>query len=144
MLRKITLLVTVLVITTMVTFAQTADERSLVKTLESFRKVLIDPDSTVLKQLVSDKVSYGHSSGVVQNRAAFIEALLSGKSDFVTIDISGQTKEIFDDVAIVRHTLSAITNDNGKPGTVKLGVMLVWKKSHNKWILIARQAVHTT
>ncbi len=144
MLRKITLLVTVLVITTMVTFAQTADERSLVKTLESFRKVLIDPDSTVLKQLVSDKVSYGHSSGVVQNRAAFIEALLSGKSDFVTIDISGQTIEIFDDVAIVRHTLSAITNDNGKPGTVKLGVMLVWKKSRNKWILIARQAVHTT
>ncbi len=144
MLRKITLLVTVLVITTMVTFAQTADERSLVKTLESFRKVLIDPDSTVLKQLVSDKVSYGHSSGVVQNRAAFIEALLNGKSDFVTIDISGQTIEIFDDVAIVRHTLSAITNDNGKPRTVKLGVMLVWKKSHNKWILIARQAVHTT
>ncbi|MDR3679948.1 MAG: nuclear transport factor 2 family protein [Flavipsychrobacter sp.] len=143
MMKKIALLVTVLVMATMITFAQTKDEKSLVKAVESFRKALIDPDSTVLKQLVSDKVSYGHSSGVVQNRAALIEALLSGRSDFVTIDITGQTMEVFDNVAIVRHTLSATTNDNGKPGIVKLTVMLVWKKSHNKWILIARQAVHT-
>jgi ketosteroid isomerase-like protein len=37
--------------------------------------------------------------------------------------------------------LAAVTKDNGKPGSVKLDVLLVWQKEQKEWKLIARQAV---
>jgi ketosteroid isomerase-like protein len=77
----------------------------------------------------------------VQNKEAFVEALTSGKSDFVTIDLSEQTVKVVGNAAIVRHKLSATTNDNGNPGTVKLQILLVWLKQKGEWKLLARQAV---
>jgi len=122
-------------------FAQTSDEKAVAKAIETLRVAMIDADTVVLKQIVSDKLSYGHSSGVVQNKTAFIAALATGQSDFVTIDLTGQTMTVSGDVAIVRHILAATTNDGGHPGTTKLAVLLVWQKIHGKWILLARQAV---
>jgi ketosteroid isomerase-like protein len=43
-------------------------------------------------------------------------------------------------LVIVWHTLSAKTNDGGKPGEVHLYVMLVWEKQQSQWKLVARQA----
>ncbi len=143
MVKKIVLLVILWCVTLVHVSAQTQDEKAVAKAVEAFRIALIDPDSNTLKQLVSAHLSYGHSSGVVQDREAFIAALVSGRSDFVSIDISDQTITAVDDVAIVRHILSATTNDGGKPGTTKLAILLVWKKEHNRWVLLARQAVRT-
>jgi Domain of unknown function (DUF4440) len=67
--------------------------------------------------------------------------LVSGASDFVTIDLSEQTIKVTGSTAIVRHVLSATTNDGGKAGTVKIAVLLVWIKEKKEWKLLARQAV---
>jgi hypothetical protein len=94
-----------------------------------------------LEKLTLPELSYGHSSGVVQNQAEFIEALTSGKSDFVSIELTGQTISIVNNTAVVRHYLSAVTNDGGKPGQTKLSILLVWQKQRGDWRLLARQAV---
>jgi hypothetical protein len=47
---------------------------------------------------------------------------------------------VVDNTAIVRHILTAQTNDGGKPGSVNLGVMLVFIKEHGSWKLLGRQA----
>jgi ketosteroid isomerase-like protein len=68
--------------------------------------------------------------------------LLDGKSDFVTIAISDQTVTVVDgNVAIVRHTLAADTNDSGKPGKVTIKVLGVWQKQGDQWKLLVRQAI---
>lgn len=85
-------------------------------------------------------MSYGHSSGVIQNQEVFIEKLLNGESDFVTIEFQNQSIQISDDVAIVRHNLAAHTKDSGVEKDIKIGIMLVWQKQKGKWLLIARQA----
>ena len=71
-----------------------------------------------LESVASVHLSYGHSGGLVEGRTEFVEKIASGKSDFVTIDISEQTIEIVEKIAIVRHTFNATTNDGGKPGMV--------------------------
>jgi ketosteroid isomerase-like protein len=76
----------------------------------------------------------------VQNQATFIEKLVNGESDFVSIEFQNQTIEIIGDVAIVRHNLAAHTKDSGIDKDIKIGIMLVWQKQKNKWVLIARQA----
>ena len=120
---------------------ESKDEKAVSAAVESLRKALIDPDKTTLDALVLDELTYGHSNGNLQDKATFEEALLNKSSDFVTIDLTGQTIKVVGNTAWVRHTLSATTNDGGKPGTAHLSVLLVWLKQKGQWRLFARQAV---
>lgn len=122
-------------------FAQSKDEKQVLETVEALRKAMIDADKGTLEQLTADSLSYGHSSGRIENKKEFVENIVSGKSDFVTIDLSERTISITKNVAVVRHVLSATTNDAGKLATVKLKVLLVFEKEKSGWKLLARQAV---
>ena len=108
---------------------------------EKLRLAMIDPTPAALNALVADELSYGHSGGKVDTKTSFISDLLDGKSDFVTIAITEQTVKVTQDVAVVRHTLTAQTNDSGKPGTVAIKVLQVWQQQAGQWKLLARQAV---
>ena len=128
-------------IVTVRSYAQRDDVKVVSAAVEQLRKAMIDPDKGTLEALVSNSLSYGHSSGRIEGKKEFIDNLISGKSDFVSIDLTEQSISINGDVAIVRHTLSASTNDSGKPGTTKLKVLLIWHKEKKHWKLLARQAV---
>jgi len=121
--------------------AQSKDEKEVAAAVESLRKVMVDPDKATLEKLTSPDLSYGHSSGKVQNQAEFIDALVSGASDFLNIDLSDQTIKVIGNTAIVRHVLNANTSDNGKPGVAKIAILLIWTKQGKEWKLLARQAV---
>ena len=120
---------------------RTKDEQAVEAAVESLRKALIDPDKAGLDAIVCDELTYGHSNGNIQDKAAFEEALLNKSSDFVTIELTQQTVKVVGTTAWVRHILSATTNDGGKPGTAHLSVLLVWVKVKGQWKLLARQAV---
>ena len=116
------------------------DEIAVATRVETLRQAMIDADGAKLKELTSSGLSYGHSNGVVQNQAVFVEKIVNGESDFVTIEFQNQTIEIVGDAAIVRHNLAAHTKDGGIDKDIKIGIMLVWQKQKSKWLLIARQA----
>ena len=121
-------------------FAQ-ASEQAVASAVDKLRQLMIDPDKAGLEALAADGISYGHSTGKLEDKKAFIEALTSGESDFKTIDLTEQTITVVDNTALVRHKLMAETNNAGKPGQAKLAVLLVWVKQKNTWKLLARQAV---
>jgi hypothetical protein len=118
-----------------------ATEASAAAAAEKLRLLMIDPNRAALEALVADELSYGHSGGKVDTKASFIADLVSGASDFVTITIGDQTIRMSGNVALVRHTLSATTNDNGKPGSVTIKILQVWQQQGGQWKLLARQAV---
>lgn len=120
--------------------AQSKEEKQVAAAVQTLTKAMIDGNKTALENISSDALTYGHSSGKIQDKAAFVDAIVSGQSDFVTIDLTDQTIIVKDNTAIVRHKLSAKTNDNGKPGNVSLGIMLVWAKEKGDWKLLGRQA----
>lgn len=140
MYKKIIFLLSILC-TVNISIAQSKNEKSVAAAVQGLTKAMIDADRPMLEKYASDKLSYGHSSGVVQNKSEFVEQIASGKSDFVTIDLTGQTIEVSGKTAVVRHVLSATTNDGGKPGTVKISILLIWQKQNGGWKLLARQAV---
>lgn len=110
--------------------------------VEQLRKAMVDADTVTLEKLTLSDLNYGHSSGKVQTKKEFISDLATGASDFVSIDLTEQTIKVVGNTATVRHILSAVTNDKGKgPGTVKIGILLVWVKNKGQWQLLARQAV---
>jgi hypothetical protein len=117
------------------------DAQAVTAAAEKLRLAMIDPTREALSALVADDLSYGHSGGKVDTKTSFIADLLSGASDFVTIAITDQTVKVVGNDAIVRHTLTADTNDSGKPGKVTIKILGVWQKQAGQWKLLARQAV---
>jgi len=124
-----------------IVLAQSNDEKAVSAAVENLRKAMVDPTKAALEKLTAPELSYGHSSGKVQNQSEFIDALVSGASDFLNIDLTEQTIKIVGNTAIVRHVLSAATSDNGKAGNAHIAILLVWIKQNKEWKLLARQAV---
>ena len=116
-------------------------EQSVAAAAEKLRVAMIDPTPAALTALVADDLSYGHSGGRMDTKDSFIGDLIAGKSDFVTIAITDQTIKVVGNTAIVRHTLTADTNDSGKPGKVQIKILGVWQQQGGQWKLLARQAV---
>ncbi len=120
--------------------AQTGSESKLLAAVEKLRLGMVSGNRADLESVTSKDLSYGHSSGKMENNAEFVETFASGKSDFVTAEFNKQTVKISGKTALVRHQLDAKTNDGGKPGEVHLGVLLVWQKEGKEWKLLGRQA----
>lgn len=131
----------VLFCSSIIIFAQSKDEQTVAQAVEKLRKAMVDADESTLRGLTAEKLTYGHSTGLVEDKKLFIENIINNKSDFVTINLTDQSISISDRVALVRHKLDGVTNNEGKPGEAHLFVLLVWQKTGNQWKLLARQAV---
>lgn len=121
--------------------AQSKDQVAVGQAVEQLRLLMISPDKAKLDALAADDLSYGHSNGKIEAKAAFVEAFTSGSSDFVSIELTDQHITVVDNTALVRHKLMGETLDGGKPGQAKLSVLQVWVKQRGNWKLLARQAV---
>ncbi len=133
-----TLLTFALILCTFSAYSQS--EKDLESQVEKLRLALIDPTEEGLRKLSSSSLTYGHSNGLLENQEEFIEALVSGKSDFATASFEDQSVLVEKNTGIVRHFLVADIVDGGKKNSIKIGVMLVWQKEKGEWKLIARQA----
>jgi len=120
------------------TSTQTGKESAVSAAVEALRKATIAADKSALEKLTATELSYGHSSGRVETKAEFIDALVSGKSGFSAIELTGQTVNVVDRIAIVRHTFNATRRKEGDK--VKLFNLTIWMQQQDQWKLLARQA----
>ncbi|SDC69442.1 nuclear transport factor 2 family protein [Niabella drilacis] len=121
--------------------AQGKNTQQVEAAVKKLTRAMLDSDVPVLSALASPKLTYGHSSGKVQDKTEFLASFKTGASDFTKIDIKDQTIYFVNNTAIVRHLLDADTNDNKQPGHTTLKIMTVWTKVGSQWLLVARQAV---
>ncbi len=138
--KKLFLLFLLTFVMTLTMNAQSGEEKKVAAAVQTLRKAILDADKANLDKVLASELSYGHSNGKVEDKAAFIDAYVSGKYDFVTMDLSEETIKVIGNTAIVRHKLKGETNDGGKLGSANLGVMLVWVQRQGDWKLVARQA----
>ena len=119
--------------------AQNADERDIDNAGKLLNRGLINRDIKLLNRLVLPNLSYGHSSGAVENKAAFKKAVADGPVRYISIDVVDQTITITGNVAITRQIQTLKLINDGKPTDLKIGNMLIWKKVKNTWKLLAKQ-----
>ena len=109
--------------------------------IKVFIAALLKPERDALRNLTSPALSYGHSNGRIENQEQFIQNMLSGGSRFLSIELQNETLQVAGDVAVARHILFAHTHDTGKdPGTIRIGILLIWRLEQGEWLLLARQA----
>lgn len=118
------------------------DQKAVSQASEKLRLAMISGDKTILESLILPELTYGHSSGHIDNATEFVEKLVSKQSNFLTIENTNQSIQIVDKTAIVRNHLYGKTADLGKePGEVNLDILYVWSKTKSGWKLLARQAL---
>jgi ketosteroid isomerase-like protein len=119
--------------------AETGDEAAVKQDVEALRKALLTGDKARLEQLTADQASYGHSDGRVQNKAEFINGVMTRKAVVKSIDFPELTVAIVGDAAIARHIYTSESETDGKPNSVKIGALQVWQKQGGNWKLLVRQ-----
>ncbi len=116
------------------------DVLAVAKSVELLNNALIEPEKALFEDILMEELSYGHSSGKLQNKEAFIDDLINGPFDFQEINISDETIEIIGQTAVVRHILSAKASNAGTPVEIRMGILLVYQNHNDQWKLLARQA----
>ena len=119
-------------------FAETADATAVANAVAALTKAMLAADKAGLESLVADQLSYGHSGGVVQDKAAFVDVIASKKTIYKSIVLSDQTVAIAGPNAIVSHAW--LGESGGKSNVSKIGILQVWQKQGADWKLLARQA----
>ena len=120
--------------------AQSKDEKDVASAVQKFNKAMVDADKKALENITAEKLSYGHSSGKVENKTEFVDAVVNGPFDFLTLDGEDQTINVAGETAVVRHVFVSKAKNAGTPVDVRIGNVLVWQKQNGEWKLLARQA----
>lgn len=121
------------------TQAQSKKEAQIAKLVVAINNAIINTDSTTLRNLTWDELSYGHSAGLIQDQNAFIAGVMNGPTFFKSIEPLDQKITMSGKNAIVRHIVTAKAVNNGNPLELKFGNIMVWQKKQGKWKLLARQ-----
>jgi ketosteroid isomerase-like protein len=124
--------------------AETSDETAIRRDLERLRKALLSADKVQLEELTAAQLSYGHSSGKVQNKSEFIDGVLNRKAVVKSLTFPDVTIAVAGNAAIVRHIYASESEAGGKTDNIRLGVLAVWQKQDGAWKLLARQGYKPT
>ena len=139
MIKKTIYLFAILLAFTVAAKAQSADEIAIDNAGKLLNRGLINRDIKLLNRLILPNLSYGHSSGKVEDKAAFTKAVADAVIQYISIDIADQTITITGNVAVTRQIQTLKLINDGKPTDLKIGNMLIWKKVKNNWKLLAKQ-----
>lgn len=101
-----------------------------------------DADQNVpqLNALTAENLTYGHSSGKIQDKKEFIADIETGKSAFKTLEMQNQKITVSGDVALVRHHFSAQAIKGTEIVPTEIENFQIWQKQQGKWLLVGRQA----
>ncbi len=120
------------------------DAAAVKDNLEALRKALSSADKAQLEKLTAPELSYGHSSGKVQNQAEFIDGVMNRKAVIKSLTFPNTMVTVSGDAAVVRHGWASVSETDGKTTNTKLDVLAVWQKQDGNWKLLARQGFKPT
>lgn len=116
-----------------------ADDPALGQAVEDLRKATFAADKAKLTALAADQLTYGHSSGVVQDKPTFIDGVMNRKQTLKSLEFPDLKTFVAGDAGVTRHRWVSDSEQDGKPTHTDIGIMAVWQKQGGEWKLLARQ-----
>jgi len=111
----------------------------VLSTMEAYKQAIMHKDAAVLSKILSDDLTYTHSSNLHQDKAAVLESL-KGKSVVEAMDFKNLTVRVYGNTAVVDTDVESRGNNSGVVSTTRLHVLTVLVKGPHGWQLVARQA----
>lgn len=117
-----------------------SEKENVSNAIKALYGAMVNPNKQILELYTTDDLTYGHSSGTLENKEKFIDEVLNGSFDYLSIDPADQSINISGKNAVVRHLFIAKGSNDGKIMDVHIGVLMVFQKKKGHWKLLARQA----
>ncbi|VVQ19360.1 hypothetical protein PS938_04705 [Pseudomonas fluorescens] len=117
-----------------------AVDKAVAQAVDHLTQAMLHKDIPELNALTAENLTYGHSSGKIQDKQAFIADIETGKSAFKTLEMQNQTITVSGDVALVRHHFSAQALKGTEVVPTEIENFQIWQKQDGKWLLVGRQA----
>jgi ketosteroid isomerase-like protein len=120
--------------------AASADEAAVAKNVEAFRAAQVAADAKAFDALCAAELSYSHSDGRVEDKAAFIANATNGKSKWLSLKYEDPKISVVGPAAIVRfHWLGeSEAVADGKKSATNLHILMNWQKQGADWKLLSR------
>jgi ketosteroid isomerase-like protein len=120
--------------------APAATDKDVAVAVDHLTQAMLHKDIPQLQALTANNLTYGHSSGKIQDKKAFIADIETGKSAFKTLEMQNQTITLSGDTALVRHHFSAQALKGTEVIPTEIENFQIWQKQDGKWLLVGRQA----
>jgi ketosteroid isomerase-like protein len=99
----------------------------------------VQSDIAKLEQILSDDLTYTHSSGQIQNKAEFIATIREGKTRYRSIEFQQSNVRIYGNSAVSNSEVRVNLTIDGKDVSVHPRFLHVWVKQNGRWQLAAHQ-----
>lgn len=126
-------------------FGQSKSDEEVWARVDAINKAIFEvKDSVALADLVAEGVTYGHSTGLIEDKPTMIHGVMINPEVYKNLTFEKISIGHAGETVICRYFLRAEVDKNGVASQLNLGVMQVWAKYKGKWRLFARQAVKVT
>ncbi len=118
--------------------AESADDGVVKKAVDELRTAVLKQDQAKMASLAAEQLSYSHSDARLQNKAEFIDGVMTRKATVKSLEWPELTAQIVGNTGVVRHLWVSESELEGKVTNTKIGVIQVWQKQDAAWKLLAR------
>jgi hypothetical protein len=103
-------------------------------------QAVLKADAAALEKLLGDELSYTHSNASVQNKAAFISDIKTGKIKYLSVEPTDQKARVFGTTAVVTGGASVHVIQNGNDLTFKIRYTDTHVNRNGSWQMVAWQS----
>jgi Domain of unknown function (DUF4440) len=101
----------------------------------------IAADRAKLGAIFSDDLNYAHSSGVVNDKAAYIDTIVSGHTQYFSIEYEKRKFTLgAPGIVLMTGRCHVKSANDGKPLNLYLGFLAVWRLEGGVWRFLAWQS----
>jgi Domain of unknown function (DUF4440) len=140
-----TLLTTLICLVSLVSFAEEAQLAAVQAADDARVAAMKSPVRDKLSAIFSDELRYAHSTGVVDTKTSFIDALLKGTTKYLAIDYV-ERQFTFPAPGIALMAGSAKLKIGTAAGEIEptLAFLAVWRLENGQWRFLAWQSCKLT
>ena len=113
---------------------------SLLEAEEARRQAMVDSNTQKLNTLMADSMVYVHSSGITDNKPAYLHLLSSGTVTYETVVFDKLNIQWIGQVGLITGTMKASLMRAGTRKQIATAYMAVWEHTGGDWLLHAVQA----
>ena len=113
-------------------------EKEVLVALDTYKQALINRDAAALSKVLSDDLTYTHSSNKHEDKAAVLESL-KGTTHTEAIDFKDLKVRLYGSTAVVTADADFRNNASGTVTLIHLHAIHVFVKNSHGWQMVARQ-----
>ncbi len=136
--RRKCLPVTISLVLLTVCYAEAPDH---LKALDQrWAEAAMHADLAALDRILSDDLTYTHSSGETQSKAEFVADVRSGRLRYHSIEFENAKARLYGNTVVITSHVRIKVTAAGHDLNVHAAFLHVWVKKNGQWQLVAHQA----